>query len=78
MPKKMRDYKVVAELGVKERKELEAKFLDQKSFSVMGQEEKVTLIKEYMYLQGKEETGYQKKKNGYLCDSIIKGDQFAE
>ena len=26
MPKKMRDYKVVAELGVEERKELEAKF----------------------------------------------------
>ena len=48
MPKKMRDYKVVAELGVEERKELEAKFMDQKSFSAMGQDEKVTLVKEYM------------------------------
>ena len=28
MPKKMRDYKVVAELGVEERKELEAKFIE--------------------------------------------------
>ena len=76
MPKKMRDYKVVAELGVEERKELEAKFLDQKSFSVMGQEEKVTLIKEYMYLQGKEETGYQKKKNYALYNEVKHGDSF--
>lgn len=37
MPKMMRDYEKVANLGVEERKNLEAQFLDQKSFSAMGQ-----------------------------------------
>ena len=76
MPNNMRDYDKVAELGVEELKELEAKFLDQKSFSVMGQEEKVTLIKEYMYLQGKEETDYSKDKNIALYKEVKYGDAF--
>ena len=76
MPNKMRDYKVVAELGVEERRNLEAKFLDQKSYSAMGQEEKVVLIKEYMFLQGKEEAGYQKKNNYALYNEVKFGDSF--
>ena len=76
MPKMMRDYEKVANLGVEERKNLEAKFLDQKSFSVMGQEEKVTLIKEYMYLQGKEEAGFNKDKNIALYKEVKYGDAF--
>ena len=76
MPKMMREYKVAANWGVEERKSLEAKFLDQKSFSAMGQDEKVTLIREYMYLQGKEEKNYKKDKDLALYKEVKYGDAF--
>jgi len=76
MPKMMRDYEKIANLGAEERKSLEEKFLDQKSFSAMGTEEKVTLIKEYMYLQGKEEKSFTKEKNYKLYGEVKYGDAF--
>ena len=76
MPNNMREFEKIANLGVEERKNLEAKFLDQKSFSAMGKEEKVTLIKEYMYLQGKEEKGFTKDKNFSLYGEVKHGDAF--
>ena len=76
MPKNMREFEKIANLGSEERKNLEAKFLDQKSFSAMGKEEKVTLIKEYMYLQGKEEKSFTKEKNFALYGEVKHGDAF--
>ena len=74
MPKMMRDYEKIANLGAEERKSLEEKFLDQKSFSAMEKDEKVTLIKEYMFLQGKEEKSFTKEKNYKLYGEVKYGD----
>ena len=76
MPNMMRDYKKIANLGAEEMKSLEAKFMDQKSFFAMGKEEKATLIREYMYLQGKEEKSFTKDKSFALYGEVKHGDVF--
>ena len=76
MPKNVRDYEKMANLGVEERESLEARFMDQKSFSAMDKEEKIVLIKEYMYLQGKEEKGFRKDKDFALYGEVKHGDAF--
>ena len=76
MPKNVRDYEKMVNLGVEERESLEARFMDQKSFSAMDKEEKIVLIKEYMYLQGKEEKGFRKDKDFVLYGEVKHGDAF--